>query len=149
MRLENLPDHVGSFPDGENDPCPYMASRLSRRQAVSQTAWISLLLVKSTNPICNTNKKLSELLSQGSGHLFKLLLRGKILPDKRNLLKILRSSFLTVLCLLNMINFEFEYCRIWVKIHSDCVILKAIWLTEDFSAIVWLYNSALWSEVFK
>ena len=66
----------------------------------------------------NTNKKLSEPFSQGSGHSFKVLLRGKILSDKRKPLKILRSSFLTVLYLLNMINFKFAYCRIWFRIQT-------------------------------
>ena len=61
----------------------------------------------------NTNTKLSEPFSQGSGHSFKTFLRGKISSDKRNPLNFEKLVFDCVIgYLLNMMNFKFDYCRI-------------------------------------
>ena len=55
----------------------------------------------------NTNKKCRSHFLKVADHQFKILFRGKMLNDKLNPLKILRSLFSAVLyLLLNMINFN-------------------------------------------
>ena len=92
---------------GPHDPCPHMTSRLSRRQAVFPTGFLNFLALGQEHSLQILKYKQKNCLfsQDGSSHSFKLLLRGKILPNKRHLLKIFRSSFLTVLYLLNMISF--------------------------------------------
>ena len=113
-KLENWYDHVGSFPDVGHGP-PHLGSPLSRRRAVSPTFWISLVLVKSTiSPIQTQNCRSHSL--KVADHQIQDLFRGKMLTDKVNPLKSLRSClFLTVLYLLNRINFKFDYLEYELK----------------------------------
>ena len=97
----------------------------------------------------NTNKKLSEPFSQGSGPLIQGFYSAKrcrltnLIPW--NICR--RSSFFTVLYLLNMTNLKFDYLRYELKYMHYCAKLKANRQTA-FSAIVRLYYCTLWSEVF-
>ena len=51
---EYLSDHMGSFPDEGHGLCSHLGSPLSRRRADSPTFWLSLVLIKSTNPPIQT-----------------------------------------------------------------------------------------------
>ena len=97
----------------------------------------------------NTNKKLSEPFSQGSGPLIQGFYSAKRCRLTNLILWNIcqRSSFLTVLYLLNMTNLKFDYLRYELKYIHYCANLKANRLTA-FSAIVRLYYCTLWSEVF-